>query len=118
MEFDIVQHLIFFFSNCSMMPQRLSEFILQRIGFEHTRHILRYGLTTIGRGLKADLVARTEYAGRNHCVIRVEDDRVWVKDNDVHIIYIVQYTQQLFFQIHIKRFIIRICILNLIHPFV
>lgn len=73
-----------------MSALRLSEFILQRIGFEHTnrnsgRHVLRCGITTVGRGLKNDLHARTEYAGRNHCVIRVEDNRVLVKDNEVRI---------------------------------
>lgn len=76
----------FYYSNPNMSPLRQSDFILQRIGFEHTnrasaRHVLRYGPTTVGRGPLADYQARTEYAGRNHCVIRVEDDRVLVKDN-------------------------------------
>lgn len=73
-----------------MTTLRLSDFFLTRIGFEHTkhasaRHVLRCGITTVGRGINVDLQARTEFAGRNHCVIRVEGNRVLVKDNKVRI---------------------------------
>lgn len=73
-----------------MTSLRLSGFILHRVGFEHTngtsaRHVLRYGLTSVGRGPQADLHVHTEYAGRNHCAIRVEGDRMFVKDNEVMI---------------------------------
>lgn len=68
-----------------MARRQLSKYFLEQLGKRKmaSKTPLLVGTSELGRNKMADIPVTSFYCSRNHCSIKVDEDHVTIKDNNV-----------------------------------